>query len=589
MANLQYIGARYVPKFYLNPDDNSNDWKQDEFEALTIVTYNNDSYTSKIYVPDTVGNPADNPQFWACTTKYTAALISLQNNVANIDGEIDALDDIVKTCIVTPQMYGAKGDGVTDDTLAFNEMASATGAVFIPKASYVLNSPITINNVISDLGTYPNYLPMYARPLSLHLDMMTAIKKDIPLNSFDEYEESCVYLNGFYYVVTNERTINSNGVLKYDSDFNLIDHVSISKTGIGTVDTICTDGNYLYMDFSGGAHSKFSPSDLSTPILTVMNSGYRFTCYYNKQLYAINVDNTGITVSKIDDTLSTLTDSFFIARDAQTIQSAAIYNGQVYVATTTGLFTIIDLVSHEYLNLPYMDETNEIESFFEKDGELLAISHLICGAGTFRISNFKGGIDAHVMKYEYIDNAVYSFNAQMVEGRPNIYHITNGLTGSRLPIDECDVLWTGKNIFAYSVAANRKYHYNGSKWVFDGCFSPIKFEIDGSRFVIYVREDGTPVVYFTGYRVQHSSAYGYSVEYVHDFSDLYTLLGWADSGERSVLIPAIQYGTVVEDTKDTYVVEFLLQKTRAKLNIRNITKHNPDIDVLIGNIVPLFK
>ena len=92
MANLQYIGARYVPKFYLNPDDQSNNWKADvDYEALMIVTYNNDSYTSKVPVPKNIGNPADNPLYWACTTKYTAAIMALQTTVANQGVAIDEL------------------------------------------------------------------------------------------------------------------------------------------------------------------------------------------------------------------------------------------------------------------------------------------------------------------------------------------------------------------------------------------------------------------------------------------------------------------------------------------------------------------
>ena len=58
--SIQYIGARYVPKFYLNPDYDgadvrNNDWKEGVlYEALTIVTYNNDSYTSKKTVPEKI-------------------------------------------------------------------------------------------------------------------------------------------------------------------------------------------------------------------------------------------------------------------------------------------------------------------------------------------------------------------------------------------------------------------------------------------------------------------------------------------------------------------------------------------------------
>lgn len=68
MAVRQYVGARYVPKF-ADPVA----WQAGtSYEALTIVTYNNSSYTSKVPVPSTVGNPADNDTYWALTGNYNA-------------------------------------------------------------------------------------------------------------------------------------------------------------------------------------------------------------------------------------------------------------------------------------------------------------------------------------------------------------------------------------------------------------------------------------------------------------------------------------------------------------------------------------
>ena len=65
-----YVGARYVPKF-ASPVE----WAPStSYEALTIVTFNNASYTSKVPVPPTVGNPANNPQYWALTGNYNAQM-----------------------------------------------------------------------------------------------------------------------------------------------------------------------------------------------------------------------------------------------------------------------------------------------------------------------------------------------------------------------------------------------------------------------------------------------------------------------------------------------------------------------------------
>ena len=64
----QYVGARYVPKL-AEPVE----WVENNaYEALVIVTYNNSSYTSRKPVPPTIGNPADNKDYWALTGNYNA-------------------------------------------------------------------------------------------------------------------------------------------------------------------------------------------------------------------------------------------------------------------------------------------------------------------------------------------------------------------------------------------------------------------------------------------------------------------------------------------------------------------------------------
>lgn len=70
MAVTQYIGARYVPKFF-EGEDGTPTWVSGvQYEPLTIVTYNGNSYTSKKPVPASVGNPSANPAYWASTGMY---------------------------------------------------------------------------------------------------------------------------------------------------------------------------------------------------------------------------------------------------------------------------------------------------------------------------------------------------------------------------------------------------------------------------------------------------------------------------------------------------------------------------------------
>lgn len=89
MAVTQYIGARYIPLFY-QASDNSNSWEAGVvYEPLVIVTYLNQSYTSKIPVPASVGNPADNPHYWAMTGAYNAQVAQLSQDVQDLDDRLD--------------------------------------------------------------------------------------------------------------------------------------------------------------------------------------------------------------------------------------------------------------------------------------------------------------------------------------------------------------------------------------------------------------------------------------------------------------------------------------------------------------------
>lgn len=81
MSVLQYVGARYVPTFYKNPNG-SWDWEAGvSYEPLTMVKYGENSYTSRSQVPATVGSPNLNPDYWANTGDYNGGLRELREQV----------------------------------------------------------------------------------------------------------------------------------------------------------------------------------------------------------------------------------------------------------------------------------------------------------------------------------------------------------------------------------------------------------------------------------------------------------------------------------------------------------------------------
>lgn len=88
MAHRQYIGSRYVPTFG-RKDETSVEWDNSApYEALTIVTYQGDSYTSRQWVPS--GIAIDNELYWAHTGIFNAQVEAYRTEVSHFE---DGLQD----------------------------------------------------------------------------------------------------------------------------------------------------------------------------------------------------------------------------------------------------------------------------------------------------------------------------------------------------------------------------------------------------------------------------------------------------------------------------------------------------------------
>ena len=189
-----YTGMRYVP-IIGRRGESSAAWNNSEpYEPLTIVTYSNESYTSRQYVP--AGVAITNTDYWVKTGAYNAQIAELQDAlpIAQFDSEntvkdyvdelgsflpasdfdndntvkayIDEVADLLPSSafdsvntvrgfvnssidnldIVTPEMFDAVGDGVTDDTQAIQDAFDYAKA---NKKDFILTKLYKITDTLS--------------------------------------------------------------------------------------------------------------------------------------------------------------------------------------------------------------------------------------------------------------------------------------------------------------------------------------------------------------------------------------------------------------------------------------------------------
>lgn len=141
MSVREYVGARYVPKF---SDHNDGEWDNSySYEALEIVKYGSDYYTSKIPVP--VGVALSDQTYWVKTGDYNGAISSLDSRVTALENF-----DLSNDYFVTPEDYGAVADGVTDCTNAIQDALDEhpDDPIYFNNGTYLITDTLYCKNGI---------------------------------------------------------------------------------------------------------------------------------------------------------------------------------------------------------------------------------------------------------------------------------------------------------------------------------------------------------------------------------------------------------------------------------------------------------
>lgn len=214
MAMHQYIGARYVPKFH--DGSSGTDWTANtQYEALTIVTRNGNSYTSKKPVPAAVGAPESNPDYWASTGIFNAQLQDLQD-------QIDALNSAPLNVLT----LGVKNDGSEDCTTIINN-ALLTNALYFPAGVYRFDGTITAYNSIYGVSNTRERIEYGAMNNSTTLKFTTN-----QTNIYVPASDVAVNLKGFN--ILREWTHDERGIYVTNLHRVTIEDITIYGASAGT-------------------------------------------------------------------------------------------------------------------------------------------------------------------------------------------------------------------------------------------------------------------------------------------------------------------------------------------------------------------
>jgi hypothetical protein len=257
-----YVGKRYVPKLFVNPNDGSANWINTvQFESLTVVLWQGASYTSKQDVP--IGIDIGNIKYWVRSADYNAQVAIYEQNVRDyhqyvidqigiindsydafkndVNDEFNSLSININKGIkdyVNIIEYGAKLDGITDDSLAF-ENALKDGNVYIPSRAIIfIGSTININNPqrIIDFNESViiggNGVTMFQIGT---LDMTASLLNITLKNAFVNLSNSASFLQSFNSYFINFENIRITGLKDSNYGIKIVNgfNISFNKVHIG--------------------------------------------------------------------------------------------------------------------------------------------------------------------------------------------------------------------------------------------------------------------------------------------------------------------------------------------------------------------
>lgn len=152
LINRQYVGARYVPKIM-------GEWnKALQYEALSVVTYMGNSFTSKVPVPANID--ITNKDYWVNTGNYNAQVENYRKETEKVANDLTAYKNSFKTFALYFGNSYSRGVGstnnkglyaLTKDIYDDSKLYSGNGTGFIDYGEHANDTFLThLEDAIND-------------------------------------------------------------------------------------------------------------------------------------------------------------------------------------------------------------------------------------------------------------------------------------------------------------------------------------------------------------------------------------------------------------------------------------------------------
>jgi hypothetical protein len=266
-----YVGRRYIPKLFQNPNDNSATWINTvSHESLTIVMWQGASYTSRQDVP--IGIDINDSRYWTRSADYNAQISIYEQNVRDYHQYV--IDQI---------------GIINDNNDEFQTNLNQANTIFKNSINSKLNS------ISLDINDFSEYAISVGTPLENWSPALIQA-----LNIIKNNGGTIIFTNDTYQFLDTINIVNDGGNTVYGEieNIRLISNNGSTLIWNGTSPNFIICGNDTWLTNSGYGYLQISLENIKLKnISTTISTALLFKGIRTIKLKEVKIDEFDISIS----------------------------------------------------------------------------------------------------------------------------------------------------------------------------------------------------------------------------------------------------------------------------------------------------